>query len=51
MPDTQPRHAILFELIRQQNLATERAALFAPAKSDDTWQEFFTKNAIKSLGM
>lgn len=51
MPDTQSRHAILFELIRQQNLTTERAALFTPAKSDESWQEFFTKNAVKSLGM
>lgn len=43
------RHALLFELIRQDNLARAVRDRFEPADADVDWQTSFALKALASL--
>ncbi|MEO0750317.1 MAG: hypothetical protein AAFY25_00785 [Pseudomonadota bacterium] len=49
MRDAPARHALLFELIRQDNLARATRERFEPAEHDLSWQSAFAVKALASL--
>ncbi|MEM6586877.1 MAG: hypothetical protein AAF641_00385 [Pseudomonadota bacterium] len=49
MRDAPARHAQLFELLRQENLARSAKDTFEPAEHDLNWETAFTVKALASL--
>ncbi len=49
MRDAPARHARLFELLRQENLARNAREAFEPAEHDLNWETAFTVRALASL--
>lgn len=49
MRDASARYALLFELLRQDNLARDARDRFEPAEMDVNWQTAFTVKALASL--